>query len=706
MPSTDPTKNWLTFSSRATRLIGRDAERSRLSEFLDSASKFSWWMVTGTAGSGKSRLALELCHQAAPGWHAGFLSRTEKTFKWAQFRPSRKTLIVIDYVASRAAEVGEAVLTLCRASSSFKEPVRVLLVERNKGSWWTMFNREESQSESAEIAACMHHKDLLGLSGLPRKAILQLAEETVQARHGKWSDALAVEFLLRLHQFDPLGRPLFAMILAECLESVEPNAPLPDLLREVLKREAARRRNLIPDPDKLQRMENLMLLATMVSGLLPKANGFGYLATSDVAGLLPDADLLNEELYNDMAGSAARSASFAGLQPDILGERFMLDRVGADGIAGLNAQRLLLAAWSFQPRDVAVVTLRSAFDFHRDPGLYKLLGVQLDSSAARAKWADMVSDLIALTRDVEDPLSQQQLHRLIQLADSHLQEAELQEGAARADYNMGYIYMSHRRDPVMAVKHFDATIARIGSGSLVGRLAYHNRALLIDPQGEEIIDTSTRVIEDDEAPSEMRACALNNRADVYAERGEHDNAIRDRTEVLALKNTSPDRRFIALFRRSRSYCAIGNTEAALDDLGRILDSRGISTPQKSEVRLERAVIMRRLERWDKAQADLDAVLASSHLFGGTRAMALVELAEVSRRKGDYAQADSLLSMAVNDPDAAAETLIDAMIVGALLLEDTGDTDGASEMWRNVLAAPSASDDQVRRAQMRLDAISH
>ena len=70
-------------------------------------------------------------------------------------------------------------------------------------------------------------------------------------------------------------------------------------------------------------------------------------------------------------------------------------------------------------------------------------------------------------------------------------------------------------------------------------------------------------------PDEMRACAFNNRADVYAGRGEHDNAIRDRSEVLGLQDTSPDRRFIALFRRSRSYSAIGNDQAALDDLGQI-----------------------------------------------------------------------------------------------------------------------------------------
>jgi tetratricopeptide (TPR) repeat protein len=467
-------------------------------------------------------------------------------------------------------------------------------------------------------------------------------------------------------------------------------------------REAGRRRKLIQEPDKLQRMENLLLLATMVGGLLPNANGFDYLVASDVARLLPDADLLDEALYNDMAGSAGGSAYLAGLQPDVLGERFLLDRVSAKGIAGFNARRLLRAAWSFQPKGVGVITIRSAFDFPEDEGLYQLFDLPLDSSEARAHWAEMVADLIGLPSAAEDHLSQQQLEKLISLADSHTQERKLQEATARADYNMGRVYMF--RENGIAVERFEAAIARVGKDSLIAKMANHNRSLLLD-DNDNAFNACTTMIESGEASDEMRACAFNNRADVFAERGEHDNAIRDRTELLALKDTSPNRRFIALFRRSRSYSAIGNHQAALNDLGRILDTWDITPHQKADARLERAVIMRHLERWDEARADLEAVIDASFLFSGTRGMALVELAEVSRRTGDHVQADSFLSRALNDPEASEETLIDAMIVGALVLEDTGHLDDASEMWSIVLATPGATEDQVRTAQRRLNAIS-
>lgn len=165
IPLADPKISWLTFSARALVFLGRQREQSLLDEFLDSEQAFAWWLITGPAGVGKSRLALELCLCRRPGWSTGFLSRTESFADWSRFRPSRPTLIVIDYVASRAGDVGATVLQLARTAKFLPHPVRVLLLERDQGSWQSRFLREDSQSESAEIAACLFD-DPLSLSGL------------------------------------------------------------------------------------------------------------------------------------------------------------------------------------------------------------------------------------------------------------------------------------------------------------------------------------------------------------------------------------------------------------------------------------------------------------------------------------------------------------------------------------------------------------
>jgi hypothetical protein len=247
VPKTDPKVSPLAFSSRAAPLIGRGAEENALRGFLDSPAKFSWWIMTGPAGAGKSRLALELCRSVAPAWKAGFFSRLTQPFRWSDYRPSQGTLIVVDYVSGRAAEAGETVLALSRTANLFQHPVRILLLEREIEFWWSRFCREESHSERAEIIGCQHG-DPLRLSGLDLEDILALAQGLITSRNGVWSQAVARDFLIQLLHFDQLARPLFAMMVAEhMVEVAAGEATAPDLIRHVLAREAARRQALIQD---------------------------------------------------------------------------------------------------------------------------------------------------------------------------------------------------------------------------------------------------------------------------------------------------------------------------------------------------------------------------------------------------------------------------------------------------------------------------
>jgi tetratricopeptide (TPR) repeat protein len=614
-PATNPATAWLAFSSRSTSLVGRDAELNRLSAFLDTNQNFCWWLVSGVGGSGKSRLALELCRSAAE-WHAGFLSRTAANFNWSRFRPSRKTLIVIDYVASRAKEVSDLVLTLSRNASSFENPVRVLLLERNKEPWWPVFSRDDSQSEAAEISGCQYNEPL-ALPELPVNAVVQLAEEVVAARNGTWDVTTTIQYLLLLSRFDPNCRPLFAMILAQELDNAKEGENISNLLRRVLTRESGRRRQLIHSEENLQRMENLLLLATLVGAILPRSDDFNFVTTSDVADLLPNMSLLSEDLYNDIAWATRGGSSLSGLQPDILGERFVLDRLSAGGVLGTQAKRLLRAAWMFQPHDVRIVAIRSASDFPGDNGLAYLYDLPLDISAARAEWVTMVAQMIGVTRS-ENQFTQRQLEKAISLADRFPQEPRLQEAAAMADYNMACnMQLCRYEDEVKqgdAAKRFDAVVARVGTDSVIGLSAVLNRGCLYESEGEKdkAIHAFTAVIESRKASDEARACAFNNRANIYADRGDYENAIRDRTEVLALKGTSADRRFVALFRRSESYCAKEHYDAAVDDLSKILETDDIGLDDKLRATLERAVVLaQHLDRTDEARAGLRSVLSNA-----------------------------------------------------------------------------------------------
>jgi hypothetical protein len=148
LPSLDSAISWLPFSARVTNFVGRDPEVRELHAFLNADKKCSWWLVVGPAGSGKSRLALELCLSSRPRWRTGFLSRGDTAINWRNYRPERPTLIIVDYVATQAIETSALILQLGRSIAHLPYPVRVLLLEREEGSWWSRFLRHDSHTEA------------------------------------------------------------------------------------------------------------------------------------------------------------------------------------------------------------------------------------------------------------------------------------------------------------------------------------------------------------------------------------------------------------------------------------------------------------------------------------------------------------------------------------------------------------------------------
>ncbi len=83
--------------TRSIPLIGRDAELADLRAWLASEKPISIRVLTGRAGSGKTRLALELCEQMlAEGWAAGFLESGELERFRAATKPRNLGLAAAD----------------------------------------------------------------------------------------------------------------------------------------------------------------------------------------------------------------------------------------------------------------------------------------------------------------------------------------------------------------------------------------------------------------------------------------------------------------------------------------------------------------------------------------------------------------------------------------------------------------------------------
>lgn len=690
LPKSDPSTSWLPFTSRATTFVGRDAERAQLVDFLQSNRKFAWWLVTGAAGSGKSRLGLEFCYDTRPVWNSGFLSRTEKFVAWSHFRPMTPTLIIVDYVASRASEMSAMVLELSRAERYLSAHVRVLLVERNEGAWWRLFLREESLGESSEISACLH-ADPLNLGPLAEDALRGIATEVAGLRDLPWTESTAAGFGRELGTFDPLKRPLFTMMAVGYSVGHDKDVDSA-LVSLVLRREAARRREVISDEGRLRKIENLVALATLVGGLLPRDGTFTFLESVDVAHLLPNPDELDHSVYSRLTLGPDDATTLAGLQPDVLGERFVLDRLAGETGVRMGTLKLLAAAWRLQPGDVIDFVVRAASDFPGHPGMDALCALPLDSPKLRASWGQLVGSLIVLAGCSSDQRTQRLLTELRELADRHTSDRNLQNALARAEFSLGNVFLFAERNSVQAASQFEAAIARAGPDSEIGAAAINNRGILNHQAENEAraFEDWSNVISRGDVSDEARACSLNNRADIFARHGAHEHAIRDRSTVLSLAATSPDRRFIALIRRSMSYVAIGRQEDALEDLRAILATADITPQQKAQARVERGVLFRKSGQFSEANGELGAVFNCAELFPGTAGEALVELAEVARLGGDRENAHRFLDQATSLADTNNPTHIEALVVRARLLIDEGSSGGADNIWQGMILDPNAS----------------
>lgn len=130
---------------RVIPLIGRDAARAQLKEWLLSDRTVSVRCLVGSGGSGKTRLGIELCDLAdEQDWLAGFVTDKELTRfntqqNLATWGWSKHTLVVVDYAASRAKALRSWLVEIARRSGGSGKQLRLLLLERHGDTefgWW------------------------------------------------------------------------------------------------------------------------------------------------------------------------------------------------------------------------------------------------------------------------------------------------------------------------------------------------------------------------------------------------------------------------------------------------------------------------------------------------------------------------------------------------------------------------------------------
>jgi palmitoyl protein thioesterase len=353
LPSNDRTR--FIFSARVLPLIGRDAEKEILANFLGSAEQpFRWMLMHGSGGVGKSRLALEVCLAVRDEWHAGFLRDREADPVWGKWQPLMPTLIVIDPAAYDKERTGKVLRALAgrepaSGAARLAAPVRVLLIERaGDGDWLKQIMGDETERAQVDLARAAD----LNLN--PIDDPWPIFEFVLNAANKPLPDKN--ETLAAFDAIDSERRPLFAYFTADAIaRGVDIRHFDADRLLDAVI-EHGRNAYWKPAGAK-EEDERLLAVATM-------AGGVAIDALDGVAEkLLPSWDIdRHPPIFLAMTGREP-DKDIAPLEPDIVGEHFVLSRLAQRNLSEANRARLCELAWQLNAQGMEQFVLRVMHDF-------------------------------------------------------------------------------------------------------------------------------------------------------------------------------------------------------------------------------------------------------------------------------------------------------------------------------------------------------
>ena len=138
VPVIDDERHRFSPYNPAIPFVGREAELQELDDFLNANSAaFSWHMVVGGGGAGKSRLAYELfkAGELRRDWKVGFLSSDPgnvlvEPASFNDWTLKCNHLIIIDYVLAKAEATKGLLTKAINREKPYGYKLRVLLIER------------------------------------------------------------------------------------------------------------------------------------------------------------------------------------------------------------------------------------------------------------------------------------------------------------------------------------------------------------------------------------------------------------------------------------------------------------------------------------------------------------------------------------------------------------------------------------------------
>lgn len=170
------------FANGFLKFTGREEEQETLTQFLEEDKKFSWWIILGEGGMGKSRLALEWLKKMPTHWFGYFARKNADAVR--EFSPFTDTVVIFDYVLGQEQLCAETITAYLERFYDSPYKLRILLLERHRRTtdddWMLGMKRGMGSEARLEFEAGSYREQALNLGKLGEEDELVYTENYLE----------------------------------------------------------------------------------------------------------------------------------------------------------------------------------------------------------------------------------------------------------------------------------------------------------------------------------------------------------------------------------------------------------------------------------------------------------------------------------------------------------------------------------------------